>query len=117
MQLGALKLLAAVAGFVVWSSAFVVLYSIQGYACASELRNAVWLGFNAATLVLTGAWLLHLAAGGALLWAAWRALPAGQSGEQDARTFLLGLTWMFAVSGFVATIYIGAPVLVLHPCA
>lgn len=116
MQLGALKLLVAVAGFIIWSSAFVVLYSIQGYACASELRHAVWMGMNAATVLLVAAWIVHLAAGGALLWAAWQATPAARPRNYDARTFLIALTCLVAAFGLGATILIGAPVLALHPC-
>lgn len=111
-------LLVAVAGYIVWSAAFVFLYSFQGLACASGLDNATLFGLNLATAILLIIWIAHLMAGGALIAFARRSRggPIRKSVGADTGRFLTDLTYLLAVAGIVSTFYVGAPVLFLDPC-
>lgn len=114
---GALALLAAAGGYLVWALAFAVLYSAQGIVCAGAFGTTYVLGINAGTLVLAALWLAHLAAGVALLWTGWRLARTHRDDPQGAAAFLGRLGCLLAAAGLVSTLYIGAPVLALHPCA
>lgn len=112
-----LWLLAATAGYIVWSIAFVVLYAFQGYACASGLDATRLFGTNLATAILLFIWIVHLAAGGALFAYARRSRGAATSSpDADTERFLANLSCLLAAAGVVSTIYIGAPVIILDPC-
>ena len=112
-----LWLLAATAGYIVWSIAFVFLYAFQGYACASGLDAASLFGLNLATAILLLIWIVHLAAGGALFAFARRARSnATTSADAETLRFLASLSCLLAVAGVVSTFYIGAPVIFLDPC-
>jgi hypothetical protein len=114
----ALWLLLAVAGYIIWSAAFVFLYSFQGFACASGLDNATLFGLNLATAILLIIWIAHLVAGGTLIAFARRSRsgPTRKSGGGDTAPFLADLTYLLAVAGIVSTFYVGVPVLFLDPC-
>ena len=113
----ALWLLAATAGYIIWSIAFVFLYAFQGYACASGLDATRLFGLNLATAILLLIWIVHLAAGGALFAYARRAhSTAMNSPEADTERFLANLSRLLAAAGVVSTVYIGAPVIILDPC-
>ena len=81
-------LLGLVAGFLVWSSAFVVLYGLHALGCAWgwDARTAGVGSLGSVTLlrlVLVGAWALHLALAAGLLLAARRLARArGDAGRR-----------------------------------
>ena len=113
----ALWLLAATAGYIIWSIAFVFLYAFQGYACAAGLDSTSLLGLNLATAILLFIWIVHLAAGGALFAFARRtSSSATSSADADTLRFLANLSCLLAAAGVVSTFYIGAPVIFLDPC-
>lgn len=112
-----LWLLAATAGYIIWSIAFVFLYAFQGYACASGLDAMKLFGLNLATAILLFIWIAHLAAGGALFAYARRARSnATSSPNAETERFLANVSCLLAVAGVVSTFYIGAPVIFLDPC-
>ena len=96
--------LALIAGFSLWALAFVVLYAAHGYSCA--------VGFNGARWVLTGVWLILLAAGGGLVFAFLRKPAQGSSDT----AFLRRLGLALAVAALGAMLWTGMPVALLQPC-
>lgn len=110
------SLLLAIGGFIVWSSAFVFLYGMQGLGCALDLDLVEAGPFNLLSILLTILLFLHLAALAVLQWLGVRFWREGR-GDHAASRFLGAVTCLTAAAGIVATIYIGAPVLVLQPCA
>jgi hypothetical protein len=114
--IGGLWLLLAIAGFVIWASAFAVLYGMQGLGCTLDLQSVMFLGSNVLTLTLAALWILHLGACVALLWYARSLWRPGPGVETQAKTFLAAVTCLVAATGAIATVYIGLPVLFLPPC-
>lgn len=106
------SLILLVAGFVIWSSAFVVLYGALSVGCAFGWDAAPFGPVSALRAVLIALWLAHLAALGALWWLC-RA-RARRAGESDA--FLgwaaLHATW----AAVVVTIVNYGPILGLTLC-
>lgn len=113
---GAQLLLLAIAGFIIWASAFAALYGMQGLGCALGLQRVVLLGSNLLTILLVLLWIGHLALTGVLLWfciVRWRPRRAARN---EVTTFLAVVTCLTTASAVAATFYIGVPVLLLPPC-
>lgn len=94
-----------VAGFVVWSAAFVLLYGLHGLACADP-------GFGGTRPALLIGWAAMLAGHGLLaawLWRRWRV------GAEEVR-FVRLVSLVLAVAALGATVWIGLPVAVLGVC-
>ncbi|KTR03840.1 hypothetical protein NS365_16855 [Aureimonas ureilytica] len=106
------SLILLVAGFVIWSSAFVVLYGALSVGCAFGWDTASLGPVSALRAVLIALWLAHLAALGALWWLC--RMRAQKAGEADA--FLgwaaLHATW----AAVVVTIVNYGPILGLTLC-
>ncbi|MFN4183371.1 MAG: hypothetical protein ACK4M6_01180 [Hyphomonas sp.] len=103
------EIIGLVAGFAIWSSAFVMLYALHGGACDggwfSDLRQA--RGALAAVLALH--LLLHVAL---CVWL-WRRL---QAGDRRSVIFLRTASFVLAICAAGATLWTSAPVLVLQIC-
>lgn len=102
----ALEIAGLVAGFVVWSAAFVLLYSLHGLGCADP-------GFGGGTRwALVVGWGAMLAGHGLLaawLWRRWR------RAEEELR-FVRLVSLVLALAAGAATVWIGLPVAVLGVC-
>ncbi len=98
-------------GFVLWSSCFVVLYALLSLGC--EAGGGAWL-----RVVLGVAWLLHLAALGALLAWQWARRPgAGRPPLPGLPPSLHRVALAASAAALLGTVWIGWPVLALPPCA
>ncbi|MBU2339952.1 MAG: hypothetical protein KKE77_01745 [Alphaproteobacteria bacterium] len=96
-----------VAGFALWSLAFLALYGGHGTLCAFEAE-----GGTDARAVLLGIWTTILIAQAALiLWFArrWRASPA------ELR-FIRLVSLVLAIAAMAATVWTGLPVATLTLC-
>lgn len=111
-----LWLLLGIAGFIVWSSAFVALYALQGLGCALRWDALQTLGTNRLTLMLGALWLLHLALLAALGWFSLRRWRPRPQQFQSVDNFLAAMTCLCVASALVATVYIGVPILFFPPC-
>ncbi|MFN3313368.1 MAG: hypothetical protein ACK46Q_07870 [Hyphomonas sp.] len=101
--------LGLVAGFAIWSSAFVLIYAAHGWACGSGLQ--VNQGSVRAILaVLLG---LHLAAHAVLCVWLYRRM---KTGEPPQASFLKLASFVLAVGAGGATVWTSAPVLFLEIC-
>jgi hypothetical protein len=112
----AVELLIASAGFIVWASAFVLLYSVQAIGCHSGIAIPDIAGVSLLSVALALVWLAHLAAlvGLQLRYGLpWRS----GAGQQGLDRFLPYLGALVTASALVGTVWIGAPVLLLPPCA
>lgn len=107
-------LVTMIAGYLVWSSCFVVLYSLLSIGCELQWQRFGLLGISSITLMLIFAWLLHLLALGWLIRAAWQAERAGLP---PPSRFVRRVTLILHLTAFAATIWIGLPILALPPCA
>jgi len=104
-------------GWVVWSSAFVLLYGLLSLGCMYG-----WDGIGVGpTSVLDGVlavtWLAHLAALAALSAWAWRTEPRGDDGGTGTHRMLAFATRAGYLSALAATAWLGFPILLLEPCA
>ena len=101
-----------VAGLLVWSSCFIGLYGLHAIGC-----NAAWdnSGHYASTLrlALLAAWALHL---GALAWLVAHYRWAAPGGGRTS-SFLRLAAWTLGLVALAATLWIGAPVVLLELCA
>jgi hypothetical protein len=100
------ELLLLVAGFILWSSAFVILYSVQALGCRLGWDE---VGFGPVTLnrgVLLAVWAVHLCLIGLLAAALMR-----RRASMDPAPFIdrAGLALTFCA--LAATIWIGFPIL------
>lgn len=103
-----IEILGLVAGFAIWSSAFVSLYALHGGAC-----DGGWFSSpGAARLVLAAVLSLHLLLHAALCVWLWRRL---QTGGQPV-VFLRTASLILAVAAMGATLWTSGPVLVLQIC-
>lgn len=111
-------LLLAVGGLIAWASAFVVLYVAVSLGCRYGWQQAELFGLNLLTLLLALIWVLHMAA---IAWLGWYGLSEWRSiraaGEIGPSLYLAFLTGLIALVSLVGTVYLGAPVLILPPCA
>lgn len=101
-----LEVAGLIAGFTVWSAAFVLLYSLHGLACADPPR------IGEARPVLVAGWAAMLAGHGALTWWLWRRWRAGG----DELRFVRLVSLLLSVAAAGGTVWIGLPVAVLRAC-
>ncbi len=109
-------LLLASAGFIVWGSAFAVLYAMQGLGCALGLQRVAMLGSNMLTVTLAAIWLAHLLLAGCLVWLCCTRWRPRLISQDETKPFLTVVTCLSAASGAFATLYVGLPALLLPPC-
>ena len=107
-------LLALIAGYLVWSLCFVLLYSLLSVGCEAGWHQSRLLGINLLSWLLVGTWLLHVGAGVWLVREAGRREPelSSQSGH-----FIQRVTLLLHVTALAAMVWIGLPILGLPPCA
>lgn len=105
-------LLATTAGYVLWSVAFVVLYSALSVGCEFgwQARDLV-AGITLQRAQLVVLFLVHLAAGLALVLALRRVEPEGET-----REFLLTASRWLSIAALGSTIFTFAGVFALSPC-
>ncbi|HVL78812.1 MAG TPA: hypothetical protein VM346_05940 [Sphingomicrobium sp.] len=99
-----------VAGFGLWSLAFVALYAVHGYACGSGAPP----GDPTARAAMVALFAAFLVAHGWLAW--WFARRWKQSGEGPVR-FIRLASLVLAIAAAGTTIWTGLPVLTLSICA
>lgn len=96
----------------VWALHFVVVYSLQGLACAGHVGRMAALAGMGATTVL--AWL-------AIAWQGLRALRARRAAADDVDgrrlRFAATLTALLALLAALAVLFTALPILLLPPCA
>lgn len=111
-------LLLAVGGLIVWSSAFVFLYSVLSLGCVYGWHRPELAGVGLLTILLALVWLAHIAA---LVWLQWYGLSRWRriraEGENGPALYLAALTALVAAVSLVGTVYLGTPVVILPPCA
>ena len=96
-------------GLLLWCSAFVWLYAALSIGCAASLNRGL-------TATLLTIWLLHLALGIALHGLSWRRAKALPADAVASRRFLASASvWLMAV-GWIGTLFLGWPILLLDPC-
>ena len=99
--------LGLVAGFGLWSLAFLLLYGGHGAFCGTGAASE-----GATRTVLIGTWVAVLAAEAALIvWFARRLRSA-----TEAQRFVRLASLILAVAAFGATVWTGVPVLTLRIC-
>lgn len=103
-----IEILGLVAGFAIWSSAFVSLYALHGGACEDGWFSSP----GAVRAVLAAVLILHLLLHAALCYWLWRRVQAGDGSVVFLRTASL----ILSVAAMGATIWTSAPVLVLQIC-
>lgn len=108
---------------IIWAIYFVLIYSLQGIACAGGLEGSV-AGIGTLTLNIVAATVIALAGQAILgfwMYRAWQSLQRNaelKSSEPLMRASFLALVgWLNAILFFVATVWIGIPALMLDPCA
>jgi hypothetical protein len=113
--MSARRLLLAIAGLIVWSSAFVTLYAVLSVGCAADVHRLEVLGANALTVLLLALFLAHLAGLGGLQWysvSLWRARkdPTRSGG------YLAVLTCVVTAASLFSMLFLGLPILMIPPC-
>jgi len=116
------RLTGIAAPMTVWALHFVVVYSLQGVACAEGLDRHRFAGAEALAWWLSG---LTVAALAALAWlglGAWRGWKDARPGSDEPtraarRRFAAAATGALSVMAFVAVCFTTIPVLLLPGCA
>lgn len=106
----------AIAGFIVWSTAFVVLYVGHAVGCLYVPSSLQAPAVSAALMAL---WAAHMAAGAALAWrsaAAWRQLRQDAGGHPHAR-FMWRVAFLIDAAALGAIFVTGLPLLAFPACA
>lgn len=99
--------LGLVAGFAIWSLAFVLLYGALGLACSLGLAAA------ATRMALIALLVAHLAA---LTWLAGRLLRRLRAAEAKPLRVVRSVSLALAIAAAGATLWIGLPVTMLAIC-
>lgn len=109
-----LRLLGLVGGLLLWSSAFVALYALHAVGCAITWTEVGVGPVSLSRVVLLAVWLVHLALLILLLLRCrtWLRDTAPGSGDRFVARSSVALT----VVAFVATAYIGLPIVLLRHC-
>jgi hypothetical protein len=101
-------------GWVIFSSAFVLLYALLSLGCMYGW-DAPRLGpANLLTAILVSTWLAHVAVLSVLSIWAWRTPPAVCDSTHRMLAFATRAGY---VSSLLATLWLGFPILMLQPCA
>lgn len=116
------RLLGAILPMIVWAVYFAAVYALQGLGCTEGWNRTTLAGVNAltattgaltaATLALI-AWLGHR--GRTARRSAGPTAAMGRDAVQRQRAFGL-VRLLLAVLAFIATLLIGAPILMVPPC-
>lgn len=113
---GAWPLFRMIAGLTLWLSCFGMLYAGLSLACTYGVPDGRFAGLPAINWALVGLWLLHLLPLAWLTVYSWRACRGVAAGATPAARFVLHASWLGNAAALVATLWIGAPVLVTVPC-
>lgn len=108
----AIDLIGLVAGFAIWSSAFIMLYGLHGGVCEARVVGESGGAYLRLTLVAILA--VHLLAHAALIW--WFARRLNAAGEGPQR-FLRLVALLLAVLALGSTLWTSSPVLFLSLCS
>lgn len=100
-----------VAGLLVWSACFVVLYGLHAVGCSVGWHTPGSVA-SPLRLALVGAWALHLAA---LVWLVAVYRQATPAGDRTGK-FLQLAAWTLGLVALAATLWTGAPVVLLELC-
>jgi hypothetical protein len=99
-----------VAGFALWSLAFVALYGGHGLACGMEVQPGA--GSSLTRWLLVGAWIVFIIAHVVLiLWLARRL-----RGAEGSVRFIRRVSLVLALGALGATVWTGLPVVTLSIC-
>ncbi|MFL9828501.1 hypothetical protein [Rhodoplanes sp. SY1] len=109
----AVTLLLLVAGFVIWSSAFVLLYALQSIGCAAGWERTTLAGASLLRALLVLLWTAHVGALVALVIYTWRRRPGGPG---EAATFARRVAIGTSTVALFATVWTGAPILATTMC-
>lgn len=108
-------LVTLVFGYVIWSLALVFLYAGHAISCESSDAWRAAAGTGTPQWVMGLFWVVHIIASGAFALWIWRGYRVFGAGEPP-RSFLHGVTLGLALSAFIATVWIGLPVLLVSAC-
>lgn len=104
------------AAFLIWAAHFLLVYGINGLACARGFDRAELFGFAFVPAAVLGATALALLLTGAVLLLALRGGgPAARAGE-DPRRFIRRFTVVAAGSALVAILWNGLPAVQVPAC-
>ncbi|TFL10005.1 hypothetical protein CSC67_18300 [Pusillimonas caeni] len=105
----------AIAGFIVWASAFVVLYAGHALGCVYVPSSIQPATVTAALVVL---WAVHMAAGAALAWrSGGRLRLLRHDGDCRVRArFMWRAAFLIDASALGATFVTGLPLLAFPAC-
>lgn len=107
-------LLGLAAGFLAWSSAFLVLYGLHALGCAWGWDAREAGPASLLRLVLVGAWIAHLALLCGLVALSRRL--GRDAGAGDAPRLLARATMALTLAALVATLWTGLPVVAYPLC-
>lgn len=107
-------LLGLVAGYLVWSSAFLVLYGMHALGCAWDWEAVSAGPTSLLRLTLVVAWVAHVALAGGLTLFSWR-IGRGVEGNEGAG-LVARTTLILSASALVATLWTGIPVVAYPLC-
>jgi LytS/YehU family sensor histidine kinase len=113
--MSARRLLLAITGLIVWSSAFVALYVVLSVGCAAGMHRLELLGANALTVLLLAVFAAHLAGLGGLQWyslTVWRA----HKNPTRSTGYLALLTCVITAVSIFSMLFLGLPILMVPPC-
>lgn len=110
-------LIAVVAGFIVWASAFSTVYALFSLGCAYGWETPRPFGLPLWHAATAAGWLVHIIAHAALIAWTVRRFRARPATEPDNRRFLQVSAVAIAVLGLVTTLWTGAPIVLLSTCA
>ncbi len=102
--------LGLIAGFGLWSLAFVVMYGIHGYACGPSAAPGHAI-VRVALVASLGAFL------GAHAWLVWWFARRWKQSEEGPVRFIRFASLVLAIAAAATTLWTGIPVLTLSICA
>lgn len=112
---GAMPVLMAISGLIVWASCFVVLYAALSLGCTYGPPAFSIMGMAGLTWILFFLWIVHLLVLGWLI-AKTRRLSRTAPQPSEPGRFVLRVTLILHVVGFLGSIWIGFPILMLRTC-
>lgn len=112
---GARPVLMLTSGLIVWASCFVVLYAALSLGCTYGPPAFSLMGVAGLTWILFFLWLVHLLVLGWLI-AKTRRLSRTVLHPSEPGRFVLRTTLILHVVGFLGSIWIGFPILMLPTC-
>jgi peptidoglycan biosynthesis protein MviN/MurJ (putative lipid II flippase) len=107
-----IEALGLVAGFGLWSLAFVLIYGAHGLACGVGVRPGHWDGVTRAALI--GLWLAALAAH---LWLIWWLRRRWRAADEPSIRFVRLVSLTLALAALPASLWTYLPVATLTICS